>query len=352
MYYFRHRQYDPVHGRFLSRDPLGPVDSFCLYQFVNNSPMNFLDPMGLEVKVVKASDFIKQRIAHDDEIMENLVEKIKTALIQIGMLKKAIAAGGLKIEDLDDEINALKANLPNAGKLADMEKDFRDRQTAYENGLRAAGDLEEGGQKKKTRGSGKVTAGGICLGTAATMFVAGLAMQWLPLAGQIIGGGLMATSVFVALKGGMLIEEGNNLIAEGNNDIAAAIEKRTELSLEKDKIDKLSREIDDMKKKSEDINRRIKALEDIRDVAGWGVDRLKKRLKELRGNVNMWTEQLEFYRAQNSGDRAILRNGSTYEIYRYAQRMGEGLENEYKIVPDDYYDPHDGPEMKPSPFET
>ena len=49
LYYFRHRQYDPVHGRFLSRDPLGPVDSYCLYQFVNNNPMNLLDPMGLEL---------------------------------------------------------------------------------------------------------------------------------------------------------------------------------------------------------------------------------------------------------------------------------------------------------------
>ena len=47
LYYFRNRQYDPVHGRFLSRDPLGYQDSFCLYQFVNNNPVCYTDPKGL-----------------------------------------------------------------------------------------------------------------------------------------------------------------------------------------------------------------------------------------------------------------------------------------------------------------
>jgi len=46
LYYFRNRQYDPVHGRFLSRDPLGYTDSYCLYQFVNNNPICYTDPMG------------------------------------------------------------------------------------------------------------------------------------------------------------------------------------------------------------------------------------------------------------------------------------------------------------------
>jgi len=45
--YFRNRQYDPVHGRFLSRDPAGYKDSYCLYAFVNNNPVCYVDPMGL-----------------------------------------------------------------------------------------------------------------------------------------------------------------------------------------------------------------------------------------------------------------------------------------------------------------
>ena len=46
LYYFRNRQYDPVHGRFLSRDPMGYLDSLNLYQFVNNNPMCYRDPTG------------------------------------------------------------------------------------------------------------------------------------------------------------------------------------------------------------------------------------------------------------------------------------------------------------------
>ena len=47
LYYFRNRYYDPLHGRFLSQDPAGPVDGPNLYAFVNNNPMNYVDPMGL-----------------------------------------------------------------------------------------------------------------------------------------------------------------------------------------------------------------------------------------------------------------------------------------------------------------
>ena len=46
LHYFRNRYYDSTHGRFLSRDPMGYADSHCLYQFCNNNPINYTDPMG------------------------------------------------------------------------------------------------------------------------------------------------------------------------------------------------------------------------------------------------------------------------------------------------------------------
>ena len=46
-YYYGHRYYDPVIGRWISRDPLGEDGGLNLYGFVRNQPMNQLDVLGL-----------------------------------------------------------------------------------------------------------------------------------------------------------------------------------------------------------------------------------------------------------------------------------------------------------------
>ena len=46
--YLRNRWYSPSLGRFVSRDPMGyDAGDVNLYRFVDNSPMDILDPMGL-----------------------------------------------------------------------------------------------------------------------------------------------------------------------------------------------------------------------------------------------------------------------------------------------------------------
>ena len=46
--YYRRRYYDPLIGRFLSRDPLGyMLGELNLYTYTRNSPVNFTDPYGL-----------------------------------------------------------------------------------------------------------------------------------------------------------------------------------------------------------------------------------------------------------------------------------------------------------------
>ena len=45
LYYFKNRYYDPENGRFITRDPA--EDGLNLYAFVNNNPINFMDPQGL-----------------------------------------------------------------------------------------------------------------------------------------------------------------------------------------------------------------------------------------------------------------------------------------------------------------
>ena len=56
--YYRARYYNPQTGRFISEDPIGLVAGINNYAYVGNSPLNFVDPFGLD-KVKCASQFGK-----------------------------------------------------------------------------------------------------------------------------------------------------------------------------------------------------------------------------------------------------------------------------------------------------
>lgn len=47
LYYYRARYYDPQHGRFVQRDPIGYGDGMNLYAYVGNNPVNRIDYLGL-----------------------------------------------------------------------------------------------------------------------------------------------------------------------------------------------------------------------------------------------------------------------------------------------------------------
>jgi RHS repeat-associated protein len=49
LYYYGFRHYDPNLQRWLSGDPLGEAGGINLYGFVGNSPLNLVDPFGLEI---------------------------------------------------------------------------------------------------------------------------------------------------------------------------------------------------------------------------------------------------------------------------------------------------------------
>ncbi|MBI4707735.1 MAG: hypothetical protein HY761_07415 [Candidatus Omnitrophica bacterium] len=48
LYYYRARYYDPQIGRFLQEDPVWGLN---FYSYVDNNPLNFIDPYGLQSAV-------------------------------------------------------------------------------------------------------------------------------------------------------------------------------------------------------------------------------------------------------------------------------------------------------------
>ncbi len=48
LYYYRARYYDPMDGRFISKDPIGFKGGINQFQYVQNNPINFVDSTGLD----------------------------------------------------------------------------------------------------------------------------------------------------------------------------------------------------------------------------------------------------------------------------------------------------------------
>ena len=47
LYYYRNRYYNPVIGRFVTKDPIGLNGGANRYVYVSNNPVNYIDPLGL-----------------------------------------------------------------------------------------------------------------------------------------------------------------------------------------------------------------------------------------------------------------------------------------------------------------
>jgi len=48
LYYYRARYYDPMEGRFISKDPIGFSGGINLYSYTAENPINYTDPFGLD----------------------------------------------------------------------------------------------------------------------------------------------------------------------------------------------------------------------------------------------------------------------------------------------------------------
>ncbi|MBB6184649.1 RHS repeat domain-containing protein [Oleiagrimonas soli] len=98
--YMQARYYDPVLGRFLSRDPVAPeptnIFNFSRYAYANNNPMRYTDPDGRCVDGVTCSlmfrDHIRWRMTHPNAPADGL-EKVALVGTAI-MAAPTIAMGG------------------------------------------------------------------------------------------------------------------------------------------------------------------------------------------------------------------------------------------------------------------
>ncbi|HLF64297.1 MAG TPA: RHS repeat-associated core domain-containing protein [Saprospiraceae bacterium] len=76
-YDFGARWYDPAMGRWISADPLSETyANLSPYCFVNNNPIQFFDPNGMEIKNAHADDLI------------NSTQRLATAMAALSQLKK------------------------------------------------------------------------------------------------------------------------------------------------------------------------------------------------------------------------------------------------------------------------
>jgi RHS repeat-associated protein len=106
LYYYRARYYDPMEGRFISKDPIsfkGKDKDANLYEYTENNPVNFTDPSGL-FTVVGNCRGKEQQIKNElnsacKKLVENICDKNVKKCVQKSCEESKVSCGGSSCTD-------------------------------------------------------------------------------------------------------------------------------------------------------------------------------------------------------------------------------------------------------------
>jgi len=99
LYYFGQRYYASWIGRWMSPDPAGAADGLNLYLFVRNSPVNLVDPAGLQSKVSSQEEHYRDIIKRRGEVVSELPSVIRKSEKAQQMLEEGRAIAFVATED-------------------------------------------------------------------------------------------------------------------------------------------------------------------------------------------------------------------------------------------------------------
>lgn len=125
--HFGARDYDPMVGRWLSKDPAGFVDGANRYSYVDSDPINRVDPSGLAWYVPDWEDVSNFSAGFGDRLTFGLTRKARKFLgvdDVVDYCSAAYAIGGLAGEFVRDELLgiAIFTGLSKVAKLARLRK--------------------------------------------------------------------------------------------------------------------------------------------------------------------------------------------------------------------------------------